>query len=122
MRNVLVALPLSALLAAHGASAFAYTGNELFADCGQDRRSAAYGRCVGFVEGILVGAVYGGAYEVGKTGSGSTVYRPFCVADGVTIGQLADIVAKYLGENPKDRHRDAAVLIIQAVLQNFSCR
>lgn len=44
-----------------------------------------------------------------------------CVAEGVTRGQLNDIVCKFVGETPEDRHFPAAILVLNAVVKAFPC-
>ena len=45
----------------------------------------------------------------------------FCVPEGVTIGQLVDVFAKYLRDHPEERHLHGAVLVITAVSDAFPC-
>src|SRR5436190_1415229 len=44
-----------------------------------------------------------------------------CVPIRATVGQLVDVVVKYLREHPKDRHHAAAALIITALPEAFPC-
>jgi hypothetical protein len=45
-----------------------------------------------------------------------------CVPDGVTAGQLQDVVVQYLRLNPADRHFLAFGLVADAISKAFPCR
>jgi len=45
----------------------------------------------------------------------------YCIPDGVTQGQAADIVVRYLEDNPSDRHFSAAYLVRAAFLKAYPC-
>ena len=44
-----------------------------------------------------------------------------CTPVGVTQGQVRDIVKKYLSDNPAQLHRDADILVLNALQQAFPC-
>jgi len=44
-----------------------------------------------------------------------------CLKDGVTLGQMGDVVVKHLTENPKDRNQPAALLVIAALKNAWPC-
>ena len=46
----------------------------------------------------------------------------FCIPYGVTGEQLTDVVKKYLGEHPEQRHATGASLVITAMANAFPCR
>ncbi len=48
-------------------------------------------------------------------------YRP-CIPDAVTVGQVVDVVKKYLEANPARRHQDAGLLVYVAVTEAFPCK
>ncbi|WP_343725484.1 Rap1a/Tai family immunity protein [Herbaspirillum huttiense] len=45
----------------------------------------------------------------------------FCVPEGVTAGQLSDIVLKYFSDHPSTRHFDAVLLVRAALLEPYPC-
>jgi Rap1a immunity proteins len=51
----------------------------------------------------------------------STSIKNACPADNVTIGQMADVICKYLKDNPAERHKLAADLVTQALDLAFRC-
>src|SRR5262249_45249982 len=73
------------------------TGNELYKNCTANIRDdiAGAGICVGYVEGIA------DAHEFDATN---------CVPPGVSVGQIKDVIVKYLAETPQLRHQSAALL------------
>lgn len=49
-------------------------------------------------------------------------YKYVCIADGVTQGQLKDVVKKYLDENPESLHQEAYVLVYLALSKVWPCK
>lgn len=49
-------------------------------------------------------------------------YKDVCIADGVTQGQLKDVVKKYLDENPESLHEAAYVLVYSALRKVWPCK
>ena len=45
----------------------------------------------------------------------------FCIPTGVTNGQLAKVVVKYLNDNPSELHEPATALIWTALFEAFPC-
>lgn len=46
---------------------------------------------------------------------------PICVSGNVTSRQLADVVVKYIRDNPKDRHLNAATISALAFRDAWPC-
>jgi hypothetical protein len=82
------------------------TGPTLFNIC-EDSRNRD---CVSYVTGIVEGM------GLGTLGGGRQV---FCVPDGATPGQLADVVAKWMKDNPEQRHKWGALQVLMAVGMAF---
>ena len=84
------------------------TGRQLYADCLPTSSATDKGVCVGYVMGVADSLARGDVPLV-------------CVAEGVQGVQLADLVMKWLTENP-DKRDFTAVSLIGAVLQSaFPC-
>ena len=47
--------------------------------------------------------------------------RVICVPDGVTGGQLGDVVKLYIGKHPENRYRSADELVAAALKGKFPC-
>jgi hypothetical protein len=111
MRAVLLVAALSAVSAvasAQDAASF-MTGNELKVFC---RDEGAYGRgiCSGFasaVSGVVATEHFAG-------------WRA-CFPDGVTRGQVSDIMVKFLDDHPEKLHLTAASLTAHAFAEAFPC-
>jgi len=97
-------------------SAGAKTGNEMLSECRNAENPANsttateylnYSFWLGQINGVLDTMLY---------------YRMICLPDRVTVGQNLSIVMKYLRDHPKELHKEASYLIIQAFAEAFPCR
>ena len=89
------------------------SGNRLFEDCAAENYFNR-GYCGGYIVGIV------DTIEALQA-RGKLPATALCVPDGVTKGQLADVVRKYLEENPQRRHADAGRLVPEALNAAFGC-
>ena len=88
----------------------AITGNELLADLDDDGYFSK-GFAMGFIVAVTESFVgYGFAKEC------------LVLPNGVSNGQLKDIVRKFLENNPETRHYQAPVLITFALRQSYSVK
>jgi hypothetical protein len=46
----------------------------------------------------------------------------FCIPTTANLGQLRDIVQKFLADNPNIRHRHGAALVAVALMEVFPCK
>jgi Rap1a immunity proteins len=63
-----------------------------------------------------------GDYAVHPSTGLAAVSSELCFPDGVTHGQVKDMVKAYLTAHAEDRHHAASVLIKQALRQAFPCQ
>jgi hypothetical protein len=110
-RTRLVAMTTAVALAclpasAETATAF-YSGNALWNECSGDNAFQS-GLCMGFVAGI--------------SDAMSLAAIKACFPPGVTVGQTADVVKRFLGQHPERRHEAAAGLVAQALSEAFPCK
>jgi hypothetical protein len=49
-------------------------------------------------------------------------FLPCLPIEGVTAGQAIRIVTKYLNAHPERLHRDAHILVVEALREAFPCR
>jgi hypothetical protein len=89
------------------------TGNELLEWC-QSGDTWATGRCLGYIIGVADLQTM-----VKKT---LPENRQSCIAEGVTAGQILEVVTKYLNQHPEERHFNASVLIVKAIAEAFPCQ
>jgi hypothetical protein len=82
------------------------TGNELLTYCKGDSRGQA--QCVGYIEGVV---------------DALALNRPLCrLSEGVTVGQLKDVVVNALIADPTERHFAAFSLVLSAIANAGFCQ
>jgi hypothetical protein len=47
--------------------------------------------------------------------------KPECVRQGVEVGQIRDVVLRYLETNPQDRDENAWLLVVTALAKAWGC-
>lgn len=97
------AVLLGSVFTAHAQAQF-FNGNELL-----DRMKSSNNFTSGVAHGYVVGIM--------DTMSGITI----CSPGRMTIGQVHDIMLKYLNENPDIRHLPADVIIETVMSNRFPC-
>ncbi len=60
-------------------------------------------------------------YWMSSGSKGSAPFPGFCMASGVTVGQLVDIVRAHLAKYPETRHKNAAGIVSYAIGKAFPC-
>ncbi len=45
----------------------------------------------------------------------------YCIPDGVSRAQMADVYCKYLGDNPAERHKPSAALFNTSFTKAWTC-
>jgi hypothetical protein len=80
------------------------SGNELYQKCTAEAVGKSY--CVGYVTGIA------DVMQISKS---------LCVPDGVTVGQMVDVIVKYLRDHPEKRHYSVAAATFNTLSQTFPC-
>jgi Rap1a immunity proteins len=81
-------------------------GNQLFSECDDDDGTQNGSACLHYIAGVTDALL---------------MHKEICVPSGVTIRQLADIVTKYLRDNPEVRHFTAASDTTVALAHVFPC-
>ena len=122
MRSVVGAFFLMILALSPGV-AYA-SGNKLLSQCNaaidfMDNQPAdpdflALGYCLGMMQGVTnTNAMY--EVQLGKDAL-------FCAPkSGLSNGQAARIVVKYLKDNPEELHRHSTVLVLSAFVEAYPC-
>lgn len=88
-----------------------YEGNDLYKHCSANPGASGYGYCIAYVAGVS------DTMELWRIKEGDTE----CVRHSVKLGQLADVVRRYLATHPADRDKNAEMLVISAIRDAF-CR
>ena len=117
MRQIGFGVLLAVMLVA--GPVFALTGNELLDRCrhwdsgepGEDVAGAGF--CLGYTE-----AVSNVMFDHNVHGFQACLPGE---ATGITVGQLRDIIVRYLEEHPADRHHLASSVAAKALSDAFPC-
>lgn len=89
-------------------------GNQLHSWCSRQADGPS-AMCFGYIIGIADGMELIAGVADGDV-------RSVCYpADGVTLGQVRDVVIKYLADNPDKRHFPASYLVQNALSAAFPC-
>jgi hypothetical protein len=86
-------------------------GNELYGDCTESDGTPPTAYCLGFVAGVFDTA------EMLLLDSSGRL----CAPKSVTLGQVRDVIVKYLRENPAERNLPASLLALRAVQAAWPC-
>jgi hypothetical protein len=110
--GAVLALTASPCLAQNASGSY-LTGNALLERCSAATGSFDSGVCSGYVTGVV------DAIETaqGVFGAKSKV----CVPEQATIGQVRDIVKRFLDSHPAVRHMTASSLAWAAIQEAFPC-
>lgn len=104
-------------------SVMAKTGNELLAEC-TSGEGADWAKCYGYIEGVNDAIRFSVIVSRmrGTPSEGISAILPYyCIPDGVTMGQAADIIVQHLRATPEDRHKNAAGYVYSAFIDTFPC-
>jgi hypothetical protein len=120
-----LAILLLGSLAFAGTAPVTLDGNALLPKCqnavhiadGDTANDIGGSYCLGFVSGIMIMASDWQASE--KTTKVS--FLPCLPSEGMTSGQAVRVVTKYLDSHPERLHRDAHILVIEALKEAFPC-
>ncbi len=96
------------------------SGNQFLLQCGDmmgKSSSDAFqrGECFGYVEGLDAGAKSIVALEGLKQ-------PPYCMPEEVTIGQIANILLKFIKDHPEKTDIPASVLAVDSLMLAFPCK
>jgi hypothetical protein len=95
------------------ASAEYINGNRLYEMCRDDGAASR-----GFLYGYLASLIDTSAFVADVISR----QRPLCVPEGVELNQLADVVCRYLQDNPEKRQSTGSGLAFVAVGHSFKCK
>ena len=88
-------------------------GNHIYSECRSDVQ-AEEALCIGYIAGVAE-VFLAFARDLPES------QRPFCTAPGQTVGQLTDVVLKWLDEHPEKRHLNGSDVIALAMAGAFPC-
>ena len=90
------------------------TGKDLYGDCSKPQGSFSQGFCSGYISGVVDAIEH---YQVGKGAEKSV-----CVPKEASIGQVKEVVVRYLTQHPDERNYTASSLVWDAVRNAFPCK
>lgn len=87
--------------------------NELLRDCTHPSPGTfTAGLCLGYLKGVA---------EMSRLREKLPKLPPVCVPDAVTVGQVRNIVVRYLEEHPEELHYSSIILVTNALDEAFPC-
>lgn len=89
----------------------AYSGNQLLRDCTAGEHTHSHIYCLGYVTGLVEGASVEAEFRNCKP--------LFDIPPEAEMGQLVDVVVKYLKEHPEQRDVRARVIALTALKAAF---
>ena len=104
-----VKLGMMALLVSSPAAAQFFDGNELHAMCSDGRKDAAAIYALGALDAAHLYQQLSGVRD------------RVCMENGIQASQVADVVCKYLDDNPQHRHWLAADLVAESAAAAWPC-
>jgi hypothetical protein len=87
-------------------------GNGLLEAC-TSRQPLQGAMCIGYIRGVIDGE--------NMMGTALNKKPLVCLSEGVTLGQVEDVVVKYLKDNPAERNKPSAGLIGIAAATAWPC-
>ena len=93
-------------------------GNDLHRHCSQTASDFNTGICLGYITGavdVLSDAKLAGVYKNGFDIGCWSVTE-------IELGQLIDIVKKYLVDHPEERHNVGTLIVLNALREAFPCK
>ncbi|MDI6623987.1 MAG: Rap1a/Tai family immunity protein [Brevundimonas sp.] len=99
------------ILAAALALAGFWSGNDLLETCRFNKGAGS--TCTAYVMGVVDTEINTAGYQRRS--------QIFCIPDGATGVQLADVAVRYLESHPETRHASAAGLVQAAMVEAFAC-
>src|SRR5262249_7966544 len=99
-------------------------GNQLYSDCvAAEHAATEYTRCAGYVRGIsdAAAAEENSSHPSQLNSSGQIAGFRWCTPQEVRLGQMVDVVAKFLHDHPERGHYAAAGLVAHALATAWPC-
>ena len=116
MRALIASVVVAASVLAGADEAVGYSGNELWADCQNQKpvilEYATDAWCASYIRAVA---------DVMSWGD-SVSSRRACFSSGIAVGQTRDVVVKWLKANPQERNLAAHSLVALALSKAFPCR
>jgi len=120
---------LTMLVAAVPAMAVKRTGNDLLIDCSNliktestealsKEKLLGVGYCIGLIDGLVT---FNYVYEAVLEREGSSNMVQMCLPERISTRKSAEIIVKYLQDNPDRLHNSGQALAAQALVTAYPC-
>ena len=123
------AVAITLLLAFLANQVAAYTGNDLLRLCQGEVGTTDRSTCLGYIMGSATSSsramILYYHSSVGSDPQEAVQFEArslgYCIPEGATVGQMADVTMAYMRDYPEQRHIEAAYVIIYAFREAFPC-
>lgn len=128
MKKLLFVL-MAAFVQPQLAGAELLTGNDLYGLCSSRHVPTSQSACNFYTFGVLDGITLGTYSAERRNGDQDELIKlsdvdrlsGFCIPNEIARAQATDIFARYLEENPHERHHTAERLVLNAMREAFPC-
>lgn len=108
LNAIIASVGLAVMLSANSHAGVWKKGNSLHSDCGNE---------YGFTNGLCTGYILGVLDANARSG-----FEAYCDPEGATVGQMEDIVKKWLADNPAYRTIPADAAVTAAMMEAFPAK
>jgi len=117
------------IMTAIPAMAVKRTGNDLLVDCANliktesiesvnKEKLLGIGYCIGLIDGLVT---FNYVYEAVLEREGNSTMVQMCLPQRISTRQSAEIIVKYLQDNPNRLHQSGQALAAQALVTAYPC-
>ena len=117
------------IMTAIPAMAVKRTGNDLLVDCANliktesiesvnKEKLLGIGYCIGLIDGLVT---FNYVYEAVLEREGNSTMVQMCLPQRISTRQSAEVIVKYLQDNPNRLHQSGQALAAQALVTAYPC-
>ena len=129
MKRLLMVAAIFMIMTAIPAMAVKRTGNDLLVDCANliktesiesvnKEKLLGIGYCIGLIDGLVT---FNYVYEAVLEREGNSTMVQMCLPQRISTRQSAEIIVKYLQDNPNRLHQSGQALAAQALVTAYPC-
>ena len=111
----------ASLLTLHLTSSSAMSGSQLNTLCHGAEGGVYQAYCAGYIRGSMDGLESMRAVHMMYAPEGPRI-QGFCIPGATVLGDIVDVVKKFLNDNPQDRGDPASLLVNHALITAFPCK
>lgn len=129
MKRLSMIVAVSVMVTALPAMAVNRTGNDLLVDCANlintesiesvsKEKLLGIGYCIGLIDGLVT---FNYVYEAVLEGEGNSNMVQMCLPQRISTRQSAEVIVKYLQDNPSRLPESGQALAAQALVTAYPC-